>query len=857
MRNNVLLLLVLHVVSLNAQFFDSFNDGDFVANPKWLGNNTLFTVDAQNKLRLNAPAGGVAYLYTQLVYPDSFTAEFELQLEFNPSASNFARVYFAAESANPVEGRSYFVQAGENGSLDALRLYRSENGQTTLLASGKEGALASDPAAARVKITFNKEGQLSCKADYDFNGSYEDTFTALDPSFNPSSFAFFGVECTFTASRKDKFVFDNLGIKALIADTRAPSALEASIKDNNRIEIVFDEPVTDISALKPTNYLLSGALRPNALDFNGSNDRILLTFNQGLPDEDTLLLSISGITDLVGNITSQQILKLIYRRAPKPGELVLSEILFDPFVNHSDFIEVFNAGNKALYLDSLRITNGLSGQAVWLLDKQPLLPGTFRAYTPNVSQLVETYRVDFNAEVFQQGLPAFNNDKGNITIATSRGILLDSFTYTAELHTLDEGENPEGVSLEKAHLSAFENVANWVSGSAVSLSASPGSANVVSLDKTAPSVIKVQSLSNTSVRITLDDIIRIPQSTAFRIYEDLQGELVIRQLTIQKNVVELYLASSLLPISTYQLTINGLNDKNGNTLRDTIVTFAFGDNPQPGNLVLSEVLFYPPTGISDFVEVYNATQKNLQLQGVVIVNEDNGQSDSIAEHYILPAGHYVAISSDTLAIKSAYPCPPEAQFLENELPALNADVGILQLFNTTGDLLDSFAYSEERHHVLIDKVDRKGVSLEKIVLQPFENNPFNWASSSQAGAYASPGYQNSNYFSGVASEEMVSLPKKIFSPNQDGQDDLLVLQYSLQKGGFVASLDVYSSDGYKVKNLTNNELLGQTGIITWDGTNDHGKPEMLGIYIITGTLFHPDGQVIRVKKDCVLADFID
>lgn len=857
MRNNVLLLLVLHVVSLNAQFFDSFNDGDFVANPKWLGNNTLFTVDAQNKLRLNAPAGGVAYLYTQLAYPDSFTAEFELQLEFSPSASNFTRVYFAAESANPAEGKAYFMQAGENGSLDALRLYRSENGLTTLLASGKEGAMASDPAAARVKITFEKDGQLSCKADYDFNGSYEDAFTAIDPTFKPSSFAYFGVECTFTSSRKDKFVFDNLGVKTLTADTQAPHALEASVRDNNHIEVVFDEPVTDISALKPTNYLLSGTLRPNALDFNGSNDRVLLTFNQGLPDEDTLLLSVSGITDLVGNVGSQQILTLFYRRAPKPGELVLSEILFDPYVNHSDFIEVFNAGNKTLFLDSLRISNELNGQTVWLLDKQPLLPGAFRAYTPNASQLVETYRVDFNAEVFQQPLPAFNNDKGNITIKTSAGTLLDSFTYYAELHTLENGKNPEGVSLEKAHLAAFENLSNWVSGAAVSLYASPGFANVVSLDKTAPYVLHVEALSDTSIRIVLDDFIRFPKIQTFGVFEDSQDELVIRQLTTQKNIIELYLASSLLPTTTYQLVINDLNDKNGNTLRDTTVLFTYGDRPKPGDLVLSEVLFYPASGVSDFLELYNATQKNLQLKGVVIANDDNGQSDSVAGHYILPAGHYVAISSDTLALKSAYPCPAEARFLENELPALNADVGFLQLWNNTGDLLDSFAYSEERHHVLIDKVDRKGVSLEKIVLQPFENSPFNWASSSQAGAYGSPGYQNSNYFSGTASEETVSLPKKIFSPNQDGQDDLLILQYSLPKAGFIVSLDIYSSDGFKVKNLTNNELLGQTGIITWDGTNDHGKPEMVGIYIIAGTLFHPDGQVIRVKKDCVLADYID
>ena len=83
------------------------------------------------------------------------------------------------------------------------------------------------------------------------------------------------------------------------------------------------------------------------------------------------------------------------------------------------------------------------------------------------------------------------------------------------------------------------------------------------------------------------------------------------------------------------------------------------------------------------------------------------------------------------------------------------------------------------------------------------------------------------------------------------------MEYQLEKPGFLLSLEVYSTEGYKVKKLTNNELLGTHGVLTWDGTNDNGLPERMGIYILVASFFHPDGDRYLLKKDCVLADFID
>jgi hypothetical protein len=50
-------------------------------------------------------------------------------------------------------------------------------------------------------------------------------------------------------------------------------------------------------------------------------------------------------------------------------------------------------------------------------------------------------------------------------------------------------------------------------------------------------------------------------------------------------------------------------------------------------------------------------------------------------------------------------------------------------------------------------------------------------------------------------------------------------------------------------------LLGSEGVFKWDGANDEGTKARTGIYILWIELFHPDGQVERLKKTCVLAGY--
>ena len=293
----------------------------------------------------------------------------------------------------------------------------------------------------------------------------------------------------------------------------------------------------------------------------------------------------------------------------------------------------------------------------------------------------------------------------------------------------------------------------------------------------------------------------------------------------------------------------------GNIISSINATFLFAKSPEINEIVLSEVLFNPYTDSEDFVELYNASDNYISLKNMVISNLDNGQNVVVNSDFILAPKSYVALTEDVESVKSIYNTPTDANIANAELPSFNNDDGIVAVFNLIGEMLDSFSYNEDQHFKLLDDVE--GVSLEKINLAPFDNSVSNWHSASSFVGYATPGYKNSNSISTIDINEEFKLEKKIFSPDGDSKDDLLILIYNLPESGYVATINVYSAEGYLVKNLTKNELLGRDGIITWDGTNNDGNIEKLGIYILKGEVFEPGGSKRALKKDCVLATFID
>jgi len=88
----VVFIFFSHVIS--AQLTDNFLDSNFSANPSWNGDVNAYEIDAAYQLHLNAISQtDTSYLSTPSKAIKNATWEFLVKFNFNPSSSNYAKIY--------------------------------------------------------------------------------------------------------------------------------------------------------------------------------------------------------------------------------------------------------------------------------------------------------------------------------------------------------------------------------------------------------------------------------------------------------------------------------------------------------------------------------------------------------------------------------------------------------------------------------------------------------------------------------------------------------------------------------------------------------------------------------------------
>lgn len=209
LNTGIFFLTLVVAGNVCAQFSDDFSDGDFTSNPVWSGTTDRFVVE-NNRLRLMAPAiADVAWLTTPSVAINDAVWEFWVRMEFNPSSSNFTRVYLISSNENlsgPLNG--YFVMIGD--TQDEVSLYRQTGTTRTKIIDGADGRVNTDPVVVRVRVTRSPEGVWHLYSDPGATGIYTAEGEAAD-NMHPSS-SFFGIYCSYTSTRSTLFYFDEFHV---------------------------------------------------------------------------------------------------------------------------------------------------------------------------------------------------------------------------------------------------------------------------------------------------------------------------------------------------------------------------------------------------------------------------------------------------------------------------------------------------------------------------------------------------------------------------------------------------------------------------------------------------------------------
>lgn len=864
MRKTLLIFMLLSVKLTFGQVVDDFSDGNFTLNPVWVGSTTLFKVNTAKQLQssLSSTAQTVS-LATASNYALNAKWEFFVQMNFDPSASNQARIYLIADK-NDLNAslNGYFIQIGESGNMDSYDLYRQTGTTLTKIIDGPAKTRSNtNLLLARVKVTRDNVGKWELFTDIAGGANYTTEGTVTDLTFTNSNW--FGVSCKYTTTRSDGFIFDDFSISELAADVIPPSLVSTSVIDEFTIETVFSEALEVSSALLASNYYLSNLGNPIAITAGDLPNTYRLTFANGL-QSGPYTLTVNHIKDLNGNqIASANTSTFTYVKpyTAKIGDVVINEIFADPTpqigLPNAEYIELWNTTDEYIVLKGWKYADLIS---TYTFSIDTLKPKEYVILCANAA--INSFK-PFGKTIGLSPWPSLNNDRDGLRLMDQNGIVIDEVAYTDDWYK-DVVKKQGGYSLELIDpKNKCKGIQNWMASSDIR-GGTPGKQNAVYQDHlttTPPKLLTATIIDDITIKLQFSTGIDSLSATLLGNYSFNNGIGNPASALPQGpffTTVELKLASPMTRGIESVLTVNNLTNCAGHIIDPMAnsVKIFLTKEIKIGDILISEVLVNPRSGGVDFVEVYNNTDQVLDLKELKLANTDangnitNARNVSVNAVYI-QAKTYWVLTSNTAKIKQEYNVKYPNQFVQmGSLPSYNNDKGSIVLLNDKGTI-DRLDYNEGMHIALLKNV--KGVSLERVSFQSNANDPGNFKSAAAAIGYATPTYRNSQEEDMNTVKNSMKLLTKTFSPDGDGFEDLLQIDYRFVNNENLATISIYTDRGVLVRKLQKNITIATEGSFVWDGLNDNGQLSKIGIYIVKFDAFALNGKKESFKQTCVLA----
>jgi hypothetical protein len=709
----------------------------------------------------------------------------------------------------------------------------------------------------RLKMKRSAAGVWSLDAGLP-GGILNNQFIVTDNTYDGGQ-QYFGVLCLYTATRKDKYFFDNLNIVPDAPDTQAPLAQQLAVLSAQTLQLTFNEPLDSASAVLPVQYSISGGINVTAAAISSDRRAVTLSLNPAL-NTGTYTLTLSGIEDEAGNAMAPQNIDFEYVNIglPENYDILINEIMADPDPSVglplAEWIELYNRSGKIINLNTLRIDDGGSAAPLpdFLLKPDSLVVLTTPAAVPLLKAI--------HPRVFGvSGFPSLNND-GDVLTLSAGAKIIDQVSYALDWHSsLDKKAG--GWSLERINPGTpCLGRENWTSCPAIpggSLAAR-NFAYADTPDETAPHLQLVYPLSATTLLLTFSEV--LDEASAENATYTLTPAIPVVsaiQNTADRTQITLVLGAPMQAGKTYEVQAAAdVQDCSGNALEPGAPQLTgLPQTPAAGDVIINEILCNPVSGGARFVEVYNRSQKIIAWQQMYLANfMDGSDVVSIEKQRLIFPGDYQVFTINPDDIYQRFEAVSVRNLLFLAGPGFDDDAGNLTLYWTNGlqrVTLDSVVYSDDWHNALFSVSEREGVSLERIRIEGATNDPANWTSSAarQGNVAGTPTRKNSQELAfGAPSEAVIGLSAERLSPDDDGYEDFLDIQYRLKESGYAANVVIYDSEGLVVRRMARQALAGTEGALRWDGDTDEGTRARPGIYILWVELYHPAGQVQRIKK---------
>lgn len=858
MKTYVLLIALLFQAQNSfSQVADDFSDGDFTHNPKWEGDTGKFEINAAGQLHLLSSGADTSFLSTPNLRIDRTEWSFWVKLSFNTSSNNNARVYLVSDEKNltdPLNG--YFLQIG--GSNDSVEFMKQTGTVVEKLFRGVFSCLNHSTNTFRFKMIHDSTGRWTLYTDTNGGLNYTEEGHCMDTGIqNPS---WFGIYCRYTSSNASKFYFDDFYVGPIRVDTVPPVVDSILLINDTTMKIAFNENVLPASALDIHHYFSKTNGTPLlAVIDPPDGEKVVLTFKQPFPGELSDTLIIYGIQDMEGNTMTETAIPFSNYKV-KLRDIIMDEIMADPDPDNglpaSEYVELYNRTRFPVNLEGWIFDYGSSSKT---FPKVIIDPHGYLILTKGIVLNYFGRCVD----LFTSG-STLSNEGSTLVLRDASGKIIHAVKYSMDWYHDPLKENG-GWSLE---MMDTENpcgcLNNW-SASTDKKGGTPGRINSVSKpnpDLTLPYVKGTLVTSDTTLHIFFSesmDSLSLSNANLWNL-DDNGINLEISAIPPMFNSACIRLPEALERNHIYSLSCrNPPSDCAGNLL-DTLHPVMAGrqDSIIPGDIIINEILANPSTDGVKFVELYNCSDKIINLKELALGSFDTTQNGAanlkpLSESGILSfPGNYSVLTTDPNDIQGRYYTPERAAFIQmSSFPSLDRENGTVVLArNNDGTLIDRVSYSSRMYSDLLTSTE--GVSIERLNPLLASGDIANWHSASENCGFATPGYLNSEFLRIDTCRDEVRLVPQVFTPDDDGKEDVLLVSLNLNEPGLLANITIFDASGNRIRSLARNRLLSTDDGIIWDGKDDKNQKSPMGIYIFYIELFKPDGKIRQVKKTCIL-----
>ncbi len=606
--------------------------------------------------------------------------------------------------------------------------------------------------------------------------------------------------------------------------------------ENIRLE--FSDPVATGDLTKNLSMEGIQILNSNIIPDNPSV--ISLSLQDTLEPGHPYRLNVHDLKDCSGTYSNDTSVSIGSGLSPGFLNILMTEIMANEKPSkglpEARYIELFNPGTSILSLAKCRL---IAGNDTLLLPDKCILPHEYRVICP-----LPFERTELGHAIGLPDIPALNIIYGSLELLDSTGQWICQASYNSDWFSEKQSG---GVSMEMIDTkNPCGRAGNWQ----LSLNSSggtPGRENSVkgiNPDLSGPEMDNVSAIDSSRILIRFSEPVSV-ENLFTRNFKINDRNIIDRFSCPDLDKMICHLNTQLDPATTYRLDAENVTDCAGNLIRNPISEgFSLPSKADSLDLVINEILFNPFPGGVDYIEIYNQSEKYIDIDQWHFANQYSDDSSTYSYlssiPFILKPGAFLAFTTDKNRTVNDYPqCNSENIVEINKLPVMNNDAGEIILYSADDRIIDKFSYTQDMQFSLFNDVN--GVSLERINPDGPSNDPANWHSASAQSGFGTPGKMNSVSTPDSILSNNIHIEPKVFFPNNPGVSDFTKIYYNFNKPGYVGNLRIFDINGSLVRFLAKNVSLSTSGAFIWYGKKENGSIAATGYYIISFEVYNPDG----------------